>query len=155
MAFIVEKISLRLFRILALNRMLMSFSIISMKLWSVSALIKLPITPIEPLLPLANLKRETILCSAQTIFQNKLSEVLYEDSGMVVKKLAFPSLSEDLINELKNLEDKILKEVAIYPTHLLNFRTPLEIKKISSKPDGTLSKINNRKFRPNFVNHPI
>jgi hypothetical protein len=37
---------------------------------------------------------------------------LYEDSGMVVKKLAFPSLSEDLINELKNLEDKILKENA-------------------------------------------
>ena len=66
-------------------------------------------------LPLANLKRETILCSAQTIFQNKLSEVLYEDSGMVVKKLAFPSLSEELINELQNLEDKILKEVAICP----------------------------------------
>lgn len=64
----------------------------------------------QPLLPLANLKRETILCSAQTIFQNKLSEVLYEDSGMVVKKLAFPSLSEELINELQNLEDKILKE---------------------------------------------
>jgi len=64
----------------------------------------------QPLLPLANLKRETILCSAQTIFQNKLSEVLYEDSGMVVKKLAFPSLSEELINELKNLEDKIFKE---------------------------------------------
>jgi len=66
----------------------------------------------QPLLPLANLKRETILCSAQTIFQNKLSEVLYEDSGMVVMKSNFPSESEDFINELYNFEEKILKEAS-------------------------------------------
>jgi hypothetical protein len=55
----------------------------------------------------AKLKRETIICNTNTLFQNKLSEVLYEDSPMMMSKgLCFTDENKALINLLKDHNQK-------------------------------------------------
>lgn len=71
---------------------------------------------IEPVLPIANLKRETIICTTHTLFQNKLSEVLYEDSGMVSKSLKFFDDIKSVIDVLQDHNKKIFQEVPSFLT---------------------------------------
>lgn len=66
---------------------------------------------LEPCLPMINLKRETITCATQTLFQSKLSEVLYEDSNINSKKTNYLNTSSWLIDELKRHEKKFFQEV--------------------------------------------
>lgn len=60
---------------------------------------------------MANLKRETIFCNTQTLFQTKLSEVLYEDSGLVAKKKSFFDANRTFIDGLKCYDKQIFQEV--------------------------------------------
>lgn len=71
----------------------------------------LSLTKIEPSLPLTKLKRETIIRSTQTMFQNKLSEVLYEDSLSSQKNFNFCDENKDLIDGLQKFEDRLFQEV--------------------------------------------
>lgn len=71
------------------------------------------------MLPIANLKRETIICTTHSLFQNKLSEVLYEDSGMVSKGLSFADETKSVIDALNEQEKRIFQEV----TRSKNFLT--------------------------------
>ena len=52
-----------------------------------------------------------MLCNTQTIFQSRLSEVLYEDSTLKVGNLNFFNDGEEFINGLRNFEEKVLEEV--------------------------------------------
>jgi len=63
---------------------------------------------LQPPLPMATLKRETIIASTQTIFQTKLSEVLYEDSTCVSKGRPLIDEFKDVIDGLKENEKEIL-----------------------------------------------
>lgn len=65
----------------------------------------------EPSLPLTKLKRETIIRSTQTMFQNKLSEVLYEDSLSSQKNFNFCDENKSLIDGLQKFEDRLFQEV--------------------------------------------
>jgi len=67
----------------------------------------------EPNLPLASLKRETFVKSTQTAFQNKLSEVLYEDCLFQAKKLNFIESSKAVIDKLGESEIGLLNEMAL------------------------------------------
>lgn len=73
----------------------------------------LSLTKIEPSLPLTTLKRETIIRSTHTMFQNKLSEVLYEDSLSSQKNFNFCDENKGLIDGLQKLEDRLFQEVLI------------------------------------------
>ena len=70
---------------------------------------------LEPNLPMTNLKRETIMCVTQTLFQAKLSEVLYEDSSSIGKKTAFFDSNQNLIDGLQFQQKKIQQEVGDHP----------------------------------------
>ena len=63
---------------------------------------------LEPGIPLPRLKRETIICNTKTIFQNKLSEVLFEDTmqlgGM---NMLMNTLEKQIIDLLQNREHEI------------------------------------------------
>jgi len=63
----------------------------------------------EPNLPLTNLKRETVNCNPETLFQTKLSEVLYEDDNNIPKKTCF--FTNQFFNQLNNLEKNLFSEV--------------------------------------------
>lgn len=68
-----------------------------------------------PNVPIPKLKRETIICTTQTLFQTKLSEVLYEDTGMLSNGLSL-SLSDPykmIIDSLKDHEKRFIDEVSI------------------------------------------
>jgi len=65
----------------------------------------------EPNLPVASLKRETFAKNTQTAFQNKLSEVLYEDCIFSPKKLNFIQNSKAIIDKLEFKENCLLKEI--------------------------------------------
>jgi len=62
-------------------------------------------------LPVTSLKRETFAKNTQTAFQNKLSEVLYEDCIFSPKKLNFVQNSKAIIDKLEFNEKCLLKEV--------------------------------------------
>ena len=62
---------------------------------------------------MATLKRETIIASTQTIFQTKLSEVLYEDSTCVSKGRPLIDEYKDVIDGLKENEKEILLQVKL------------------------------------------
>lgn len=68
----------------------------------------------EPSLPLTKLKRETIIRSTQTMFQNKLSEVLYEDSLSSQKNFNFCDENKSLIDGLQKFEDRLFQEALIH-----------------------------------------
>jgi len=70
---------------------------------------------------MANLKRETLTCTTQTLFQAKLSEVLYEDTGMISKNRTFFNPNRSLIDGLQQIEKKVFEEVAIFFVPLINF----------------------------------
>lgn len=91
---------------------------------------------------MATLKRETIISSTQTIFQTKLSEVLYEDSTCVSKGRPLIDEFKDVIDGLRQSENDILHQVKspnLRSSHL-KFRLPSAIKKNFSKHDGVYSK---------------
>ena len=66
---------------------------------------------IEPNLPLLKLKRETVNCNTQTLFQTKLSEVLYEDSEVTPNKKSFYDFNSQFLNQLEDIEKKLFSEV--------------------------------------------
>lgn len=68
----------------------------------------------QPNLPMANLKRETLTCTTQTLFQAKLSEVLYEDTGMISKNRTFFNPNRSLIDGLSNIEKKLFEEMVLH-----------------------------------------
>jgi hypothetical protein len=65
----------------------------------------------QPTLPVANLKRETLTCTTQTIFQAKLAEVLYEETGMISKNRTFFNPNRSLIDGLQQIEKKLFEEM--------------------------------------------
>jgi len=70
----------------------------------------------RPNVPIPKLKRETIICTTQTLFQTKLSEVLYEDTGMLSNGLSL-SLSDPykmIIDSLKDHEKRFIDELMDY-----------------------------------------
>jgi len=91
---------------------------------------------------MATLKRETIISSTQTIFQTKLSEVLYEDSTCVSKGRPLIDEFKDVIDGLKENENEILHQVKPFNLHSshIKFRLHSAIKKSFSKQDGVYSK---------------
>jgi hypothetical protein len=70
------------------------------------------------MIPIASLKRETIVCNTQTQFQNKLSEVLYEDSGLVSKGYKFTDENKSVIDTLQENHQKNFQDVT-YMTHII------------------------------------
>jgi len=68
----------------------------------------------QPNLPMANLKRETLTCTTQTLFQAKLSEVLYEDTGMISKNRTFFNPNRSLIDGLQQIEKKVFEEMLMH-----------------------------------------
>ncbi|RZK02277.1 MAG: hypothetical protein EOO43_23465 [Flavobacterium sp.] len=58
-----------------------------------------------------SLKRETFVRNTQTTFQNKLSEVLYEDCIFTPKKLNFVENSKAVIDRLGESEANLVHEV--------------------------------------------
>lgn len=68
----------------------------------------------QPSLPVANLKRETLSCTAQTLFQTKLAEVLYEESGMISKNRTFFNPNRSLIDSLQQIEKKLFEEMLLH-----------------------------------------
>ena len=67
---------------------------------------------IEPCIPIPKLKRETVICKTKTMFQNKLSEVLYEDGYNVFgnNMFCYDSVKE-VIDGLKEHESSFVDEV--------------------------------------------
>jgi hypothetical protein len=68
----------------------------------------------QPNLPLLKLKRETVNCNTQTLFQTKLSEVLYEDSEVTSNKKSFYDFNSQFLNQLEDIEKKLFSEMAQY-----------------------------------------
>jgi hypothetical protein len=68
----------------------------------------------EPNLPMTKLKRETMVQSTRTLFQNHLSEVLYEDFYSSSKNFNFFDDNKTLIDELLQHEEKIFQETLLY-----------------------------------------
>jgi len=68
----------------------------------------------QPNLPLLKLKRETVSCNAQTLFQTKLSEVLYEESEVTPNKKSFYDFNSQFLNQLEDIETKLFSEMAQY-----------------------------------------
>lgn len=66
----------------------------------------------QPPLPIASLKRETIICTTRTLFQTKLSEVLYEDSPSISQSKIFGDEYKATIDELKGKEQELLQQMA-------------------------------------------
>ena len=58
-----------------------------------------------------NLKRETISQNTRSVFQNKLSEVLYEDTVPPTKKFNLVDENKALIDKLQEKESQLLNEV--------------------------------------------
>jgi len=58
-----------------------------------------------------NLKRETISQNTRSVFQNKLSEVLYEDTVPQTKKFNLVDENKALIDKLQEKESQLLNEV--------------------------------------------
>jgi hypothetical protein len=68
----------------------------------------------EPTLPMIKLRRETMVQSTRTSFQNHLSEVLYEDLYSSSKNFNFFDDNKVLIDELLQHEEKIFQETLFY-----------------------------------------
>jgi hypothetical protein len=66
---------------------------------------------IEPILPCLNLKKETIRCNTQSLFQNKLSEVLYEDTTSLGIAFKMFDESKEVIDIFKDYEKQFIEEV--------------------------------------------
>ncbi len=66
---------------------------------------------LEPNLPLINLKRETWVQDTRSLFQNKLSEVLYEETVASKRKFNFLDENKALIDTLQEMQDKLSQEV--------------------------------------------
>lgn len=65
----------------------------------------------QPPLPLAALKRETVVRNTQTLFQTKLSEVLYEDTSCLNQNITFPDCYKATIDQLKYAEKELLQQM--------------------------------------------
>jgi len=93
----------------------------------------------QPNLPLTKLKRETVNCNTETLFQTKLSEVLYEDNDLSPKKSSF--FDNQFLTQLNNLEKSLFSEMAQYDRNeILRARWyNFEKKETSSDNDETIS----------------
>lgn len=67
-----------------------------------------------PDLPPLKLKHETIIASTNTTFQNKLVEVLYEDTNRIICSLSAisNSVGEQMINKMLELYQATVKMIS-------------------------------------------
>ena len=66
---------------------------------------------IEPMLPPLKLKRESIMCSTKTIFQDKLSQVLYEDFDKPYSEGNVDLSIKSAVSELREKESQFIAQV--------------------------------------------
>jgi hypothetical protein len=64
-----------------------------------------------PGIPLPKLKRETIICNTQTLFQNKLSEVLFEDGMHMGNGFTFEDFNKKIMEQLLEREEEIIAQM--------------------------------------------
>ena len=63
---------------------------------------------------MSTLKRENIMCQTNTLFQEKLSDVLYEDSPNLTSGRSFSDKYKAIIDELKHMENELFQQVRNY-----------------------------------------
>lgn len=66
---------------------------------------------LEPMLPPLKLKRESIICITRTLYQDKLSQVLYEDADKDLDESCIDPLVQAAVTELKEKETKLVSQV--------------------------------------------
>ena len=87
---------------------------------------------IEPPLPMSTLKRENVMCTASTPFQEKLSDVLYEEpSGSGIGR-SFGDQYKAIIDDLKYMENELIQQVKWQYLSVYNYFRPVStVKKMS------------------------
>ena len=79
---------------------------------------------------MSTLKRENIMCNTHTLFQEKLSDVLYEESPNLTSGRIFSDQYKAIIDELKHMENELFQQVTNYNLMgIIDFRLPLVVKK--------------------------